>query len=198
MLLIKKKKNLSQMHQATVTTGCMFCYVESDLIVSETENLYLIRDKFPIVKDHYMIISKQHFGCMGELPSSYFSEIEELRITLVKIFKDQKFIGYEHGRAGHCVKLQGSQVTCHHFHLHYLPLNVDLNSTLLSRFPRHNLPKLQNMSEFFQRFGEYLYFEDSNRNGFFYTASSAVESHLLRTLICRASGLEHRSDWEAL
>ncbi|MES2769133.1 MAG: HIT domain-containing protein [Bdellovibrionota bacterium] len=179
------------------TKGCMFCELDESLIVEETSHFYLIKDKFPISENHVMIISKEHFGCVGELPSSLFGQIHSLREKLVSYFKTPNFIGYEHGRAGHCVKLKGSEVTCHHMHLHYLPLEVNIRNILKGNFTEKPI-QLDDIKNHYERYGEYLYFEDVNRQGFFYPAHLHVESHLLRTLVCASANLSHRSDWERL
>jgi diadenosine tetraphosphate (Ap4A) HIT family hydrolase len=195
MLNLKDVENqLSMIAPAGRTLGCMFCDVSKPLIESETENLWLIRDKYPIADGHYMIISKDHYGCMGELPIPFFDEIEQLRWRLPY----SQSIAYEHGRAGHCVKLKGSQVTCHHFHLHFLPLDADIRTLLQPRFSSHKMSALSEVRRLFETLGEYLFFENYDGQKLFYPASSQVESHLLRTLICKTIGSPERADWESL
>ena len=193
LTLTEIESRLFQTH-ATQTRGCMFCEVDRSLIVAETENLWLIRDKFPVIDGHLMVISKDHYGCMGELPAKFFEQIESLRAALPY----SKKIAYEHGRAGHCVKLKGSQITCHHFHLHFLPLDVDIRADLEPRFSATPFASLDETPRLYETLGEYLFVELSNGEKFFYPASGRVESHLLRTLVCEAADRSHRSDWETL
>lgn len=174
--------------------GCMFCDIDPSLIIAETENMWLIRDKFPIVPGHLMVISKDHYGCMGELPILFFKEIDQLRNQI----SYRWMISYEHGRAGHCVKMKESQITCHHFHLHILPLNADIRFDLEPRFVPHPMTALVQVPRLFETLGEYLFFEQACGNKLFYPASGKVESHLLRTLVCKAINRNERADWEAL
>lgn len=180
------------------TSGCMFCDVDGGLILAQTDNFYLIRDRYPILEGHLMVISKGHYGCMGEIPIPLFNEIEALRGEAEAYYEGKKYIVYEHGRAGHCVKLSGSQVTCHHFHLHFVPLDVNIHPVLIERYVAKKTTSTSHVPELYNRFGEYLYFENSLREGFYYPATQHVESHLLRTLVCIAADLVHRSDWEVL
>lgn len=192
------EEQISAHNVAGITTGCMFCEVDQQLVLTETKNLYLIRDKYPVADGHLMVISKGHYGCMGELPQSHFTELELLREFTQRHYQKSRFITYEHGRAGHCVKLHGSQVTCHHFHLHFLPLEVDIHPALERSYNAKPTQNLMQVREYYQKFGEYLYFENSLGLGRYYAATHHVQPHLLRTLVCQASGLDQRSDWETL
>lgn len=196
--LIEIEKALGETAPASRSPGCMFCEVSNHLVVAATENFYLIRDLFPIVDGHLMIISKDHYGCMGELPHNQFVQVEELRNEAAQLFAGRPFIGYEHGRAGHCVKLKGTEITCHHFHLHYVPLALDIRPAIEPAFTAQRTSGLASARNFYERFGEYLYFENTAREGFFYPANNSVAPHLLRTLVCEAAGLSERSDWETL
>lgn len=191
--LLDAEQDLSLMTPSGKTLGCMFCDVSIPLIVGETKNLWLIRDKYPIVEGHLMIISKNHYGCMGELPIPYFNEIEELNSLLPY----SNFIAYEHGRAGHCVKLKGSQITCHHFHLHFVPLNVDISVLLQPRFSPKIMQSFRDARRLFETLGEYLFVQRPDGQKLFYPASNRVESHLLRTLICDLIKRPSRADWES-
>jgi hypothetical protein len=135
---------------------------------------------------------------MGEIPLSRFEQIEFLQKEAERFFAHRPYVNYEHGRAGHCVKLKGSQVTCHHFHLHFVPLQVDILSSLPLNFTPRRISKPIDVRFFYERLGEYLFFENSSRESFFCPAHGAVAPHLLRTLVCEAAGLSERSDWERL
>ena len=191
--LIEIENQLTELNPGQLS-GCMFCEVDEQLIVADTENLWLIRDRYSIVDGHMMVISKDHYGCMGELPKRFFPEIETLRAALPY----KALISYEHGRAGHCVKMKDQQVTCHHFHLHFLPLSVDLRSALEPQFNPRKISNLHETPRLFERLGEYLFIETPDGQKLFYPASSHVESHLLRTLVCKAIDKSERADWEAL
>ena len=189
---------MSNTNETGSTAGCMFCDVENTLILFETENLYLIRDKFPITHGHLMVISKGHFRCMGELPTKFFTEIQTLRKQTEKIYQNRPYLAYEHGRAGHCVKLSDSLVTCHHFHFHFVPLSCDLHDELKNSYSFIIVKQLVDVRRHYQKLGEYLYFEDSNRSARIYPATHHVAPHLLRTMVCDRSNLSQRADWEHL
>ena len=140
--------------------SCVFCEPESALLLAETENLVLMRDKFPIAPGHLMITSKQHLGCLGELPREWLAELKELRQTVQNIYPSTNYISYEHGRAGHCVKLKDSSIACHHFHIHFLPSPANIHAELEERFQTHRIGDLSEVIDLFEKHGDYLFFHD--------------------------------------
>lgn len=179
---------------------CMFCYVEKNLIIKETENFYLIKDKYPIIKNHLMIISKNHIGCLGEVPDSQLSEFNKMIDYALCFLNLPDFITfYEHGRAGHCVKLKNSEITCHHFHFHILNQKTDVASTLIKNFDANPIFNISEVKKLYERKGNYLLYGSCLEDLKFYPSQSGfVPSHYLRTLICHSLNLENRSDWEKL
>lgn len=185
-----------------IQKGCLFCELTEHILLFSTNYFNVVLDNFPLVEGHILILSKSHFGCAGEVPEDFFDELVELKATVAqqigRAYAAPSF--YEHGRAGSCVTFGQDDRLCHHFHLHALPLPTacDITQQLQQQFFQHKaVASFAQIPHLFQRYGEYLYFENSLKQGIFYPVAQKIPSHLLRTLIAQGLGHEERADWEA-
>jgi len=179
-------------------SGCLFCRPFQGMILHETSHFRILLDTFPVAEGHLMISSKDHYGSGGEIPLELFFELsalkEELQEKMTQI--DRSFIFYEHGRAGCCLATSPDE-KCEHFHLHCLPADVSIQGALKERFDEIQMDSYSDISSLFMEQGNYLYFEDTDRNKLFYPAEDdRVDSHLLRSLICEALYTPELADWE--
>lgn len=60
-------------------TDCIFCQLreKKDAVLAENESFFLVRDKFPVVKGHSLIISKRHFETIFELTPKEAAELPD-------------------------------------------------------------------------------------------------------------------------
>lgn len=176
---------------------CMFCDANDPLMLHQTENFYFSIDLSPLLSGHLIICSKQHFFCAGEITANLFSELikikNEIRFYLKKIYGQVVF--FEHGRAGHCVMKGVEERLCQHFHLHALPAFKDISGELDKQFSSLTLNSYEEISDFYNRFGEYLYYEDNNGKMHFYPVYREIPPHFLRTMIAKTHGFAERADW---
>lgn len=58
--------------------NCIFCGRNNikDYLLDETPNFYLIANKNPFCLGHVMIVSKDHYSCIGALPKELYGEYE--------------------------------------------------------------------------------------------------------------------------
>lgn len=179
---------------------CVFCNPSTELILDSTPNFVLMFDPFPLVPGHLLITSKEHYGCLGEVPEHLQKECAELRDRacqmLTKAFNKNIF-RYEHGRAGHCLANGISSRSCHHYHEHLLPAELSLSSVMEARFKGITLGDLNDICRLFNKYDEYLLVEEPGIGARFYIAQSYdVEPHLLRTLVSEALNFPERANWE--
>jgi diadenosine tetraphosphate (Ap4A) HIT family hydrolase len=178
--------------------GCLFCQPYEGMILYETEHFRVLIDTFPVTSGHLMISSKDHFGCSGEIPKAIFGELNALKEDLFEkmISKFNRCLFYEHGRAGCCLS-KSPNLKCEHFHLHCLPENISIQPELSCKFEEARLANYQQIPNHFLQYGDYLYFEDSLANKFYYPVDDhKIESHLLRSLICKKLKVPALSNWE--
>ncbi len=176
---------------------CYLCSLQEKYIIKEYKNFTLLIDPFPITIGHMMIVSNEHYGCIGELPIDLLKDLKVHLEVISNNLKNQNkdIIFYEHGRAGVCAKdLWGFQ--CSHMHLHVLPLSLSLHDKLEKLFFSQQVHNLLYFREFFHAFGEYLYFQKNNIGKLYNINQIKILPHLLRTFICEKINMEHLSDWE--
>ena len=101
---------------------CLFCKMSSGEIpvekVLETDNFFVVRDKFPKSEGHSLIISKKHYENILELPNLAGTEliglIKEAYLLLAKEIQSQGFNLVQNN-----FKSAGQEIN--HFHFHLIP-----------------------------------------------------------------------------
>lgn len=197
VVLLKMKEIMSGLNY--LQPGCIFCEACHHKVLFSDEDFIVALDNFPLVEGHILIFSKIHYGCAGELPEQQLAKLTLLKSKVADLLvaRYKKVAFYEHGRAGSCVSFGPDERLCHHFHLHALPIDLDISVDLRKRFPQHKpVDDYRSMDNLFQKFGEYLYFEGYEREGCFYPVADAIPSHLMRTLIADALHDPGLADWE--
>jgi diadenosine tetraphosphate (Ap4A) HIT family hydrolase len=175
---------------------CVYCHPAENLIVTRLKNFNIVIDPFPLCEGHVMIISKEHFGCIGEMPAAMIDECHEIAgiisSFLIKNYDD--FISFEHGRAGICIE---RGIPCSHMHLHFLPAKVDVTDVLSKLFNQVKIENLKHIPKHFHSFGEYLYYHSHSKGCYLYLLNSqSIPPHYMRTVITGARAEPHLSDWE--
>lgn len=179
--------------------GCLFCDPFPAMHIISTENFNLLADTFPVVSGHLMISSKEHYGCAGEIPEELQAEFLALKHSIRQTIqaKHGNVIFYEHGRAGCCLANNPDGSKCEHFHLHALPVSIDITKYLDATFDKIVMQDYREIFENYYAYGNYLYFENAVGGKYFYPAPDGkVGSHLLRTLVCKELNVLERSDWQ--
>lgn len=176
---------------------CVYCQPAADLIVKKLNNFNIVIDPYPLCKGHVMIISKEHYGCIGEMPALLIEECHEISgvLSLFLMTHYNDVVSFEHGRAGICME---RGVPCSHMHLHFLPAKVDVSCTLSQRFLAVKIENLKDIPKHFHSFGEYIYYHgQSTKTSCLYLLNSQpIPPHFMRTVITDARGEQHLSDWE--
>ncbi len=148
-----------------------------------------------------MIISRQHYGCCGELDTQAFIALNHLREQVEKIYKARygRFVCYEHGRAGSCTNLSGTS-ECHHMHLHFLPILVDLHRLIDEKITRYRI-EFPDLSNLYNTYGNYLLTGNATAGYHFYNLSSIATElppHYIRSKIASTIGCPQRANWETM
>lgn len=188
---------MSAHHVAAIK--CEFCMPLKQLVIYESENFAVLYDPFPLTKGHLMISTHLHYGCGGELDHELVEELMQLKIALTQQLKKKYplVICYEHGRAGGCHSSNHTERACHHMHLHLLPFELDVSEQITAFLPESIPASYPEIPRLFHSKGNYVYYENSRNEGFFYSAEGhKIPSHLLRTLISNLNQTPERADWE--
>jgi len=97
--------------------GCLFCEYEKFEIVMENDLSFAIRDKYPVTELHTLILSKQHYETVFDLPTNELVSIVELaKLCRGEILKqDPSVKGFNFG--SNSGKTAGQKIAHVHFHL---------------------------------------------------------------------------------
>ncbi|MDB2613726.1 hypothetical protein N9Y92_01040 [Chlamydiales bacterium] len=179
---------------------CLFCHPNQGMSLYETEHFSIFRCNYPAELGHLMISSKMHYGCLGEIDTSFIPELEQIKRCMSEWYAMQNHdvLYYEHGRAGSCHSKGGSEIQCEHFHLNSIASNVCIHHQLQELYGEGiPIESLEQLPEIFDDWGEYLYFENHLGESRYYPVTNqAVAPHLLRTLITVATKKPQNADWE--
>ncbi len=170
--------------------GCEFCFPDVSRVVKETANFWVLRDAASyegLTDTHFVIVSKDHHACMGELPLQHFEELKGLKQEIKRSLKRSQgpVISYEHGKVGHCITLHEKVQVCHHFHLNILSIDVDISEELDARFYSIYVEHLDEVSKLYERFSEYLFFENADGDMRYYIVDELIEPQLLKRLLLK-------------
>lgn len=165
-----------------------------DRTVLETSGFRVVPSLGHIVQGYLLLIPRDHYCALADLPAESLRELEQLKRTLVGSLRGKygDYVLFEHGarteNSGGC--------GISHAHLHAVPLPVekDLLETLSASF-RHQqisgIPGLRSVPADHS----YLYYEDALGDcHVFYPAF--LPSQYVRRLIAERLGVEHW-DWRS-
>ncbi len=179
--------------------GCVFCNHDPLLLLFGSDHFAVLLDPFALTPGHLLIISKQHYGCFGELPENLLMEYGTVKQKTQNLLRTHfgKTIRYEHGRAGHCLNRHPKHKFCYHFHEHWLPADADIHPKLAEIYPGYTLMNDSQIPYMYERYGHYLLFENNEGIKKFYVVDKTAPPHLSRTLIAEKLGYPERQNWES-
>lgn len=102
--------------------GCTFCDIPKKRIITENNLAFVILDKYPVTKDHSLIIPKRHSKHYFELNQAEVNAINSLALELKDILekKDKSISGINIGY--NCGEYAGQTIL--HTHMHFIPRRV--------------------------------------------------------------------------
>ena len=102
-----------------MTDSCLFCDREELEVLSENEYCFAVRDINPVTELHTLIISKDHYPTIFDVPGNVLLSLAELakecRTGIEKI--DSTVKGFNFG--ANCGEVAGQKIG--HVHLHLIP-----------------------------------------------------------------------------
>jgi diadenosine tetraphosphate (Ap4A) HIT family hydrolase len=100
------------------TDRCLFCHIEKEEYLLETEYSFAKLDGYPISEGHTLIISKEHYVNYFELPE--FVQIDMMKlVSETKKLLDKKYATSQYNIGINCGQLAGQ--TINHVHIHLIP-----------------------------------------------------------------------------
>ena len=98
--------------------NCLFCNLEKERIIIESDLFVVVRDRYPISKGHTLIIPKRHIDSLFKMTSEEYNALQSILKQAKKILEcefcpDAYNIGVNDG------ELAGQ--TINHLHIHLTP-----------------------------------------------------------------------------
>lgn len=173
--------------------NCDFCSLSEKIILNEFEFFYLVADPYPLCDGHMMIVAKEHYGCLGEMP---LNKIEQCR-EILEFLKEQfpQYLIFEHGRAGVCLK-NAFGISCDHMHVHFLPLTLDLHLTVSKEYSFETINQLTELQNYFHAYGQYVFLQVKDQSYCYLVQGRVMPPHMMRTKIAALLKSESLSNWE--
>jgi len=110
---------LSEIIKPAHKGNCIFCHIESDRIIDESDSFIVILDGFPVTQGHTLFISKRCVSDWFEISASEQSELNQLIISHKEKLTTSypEITGFNIGM--NCGESAGQTVM--HFHAHLIP-----------------------------------------------------------------------------
>ncbi len=139
---------------------CPFCHPNSlGIILTTTENFYILVDHAPLIEGHLLIVPKVHYACYGAVPETLDGELLALK-SRVADFLTAEYrppVFFEHG-----VYRQ----TVYHAHLHAFPFGpVHLDLAALARPEGEPVTSQADVRKWYAERGPYFYLEEASIGG---------------------------------
>lgn len=203
LLIVARKSDGSFIDTNDAELNCVFC-PESRLelptkiglpgaasILWGDENLYLIPDIAPLVEGHLLLITTNHYICVGACPPKLVSAIESAQQQIRSLFQSaysESTVFFEHGparsrAAGSCID---------HAHWHCLPISLSLKKAMDQFLKSGQAASAESLSHLYLAGQSYLYMEEGNQDGYVFPVD-VVPSQFFRQLITTLSGGQ---DWD--
>jgi hypothetical protein len=146
------------------------------------------------VQGYVLFVHQDHKDCFAEVinPMTVQSK-RQLRSVLEHIY--DACIFYEHGRAGGCFERGDCRIDFH-AHLHAVPVDIDISDVIAEDFQQIRIDSWKEVTTLGQEYPEYLYFENNEKEQYFYIVKGSIENKYLRKRVCESLDfpLEY-ADW---
>ena len=189
------------------SSTCSYCDHLSPLILLEEKHTYITIAIGQFVEGYLQICAQKHRTAATGLLPSETKELIKMKNLVRKAFKQiykTPGIAFEHGKAGNCLwgnnRHKYESDLCHHFHIHYVPVNVDIRDLIKEYLPEEiivsNLYELKKIREDLLEAEPYLYFEDVNEIGYVYPVEERIiPRQFLRNCVAQKLNIPEKADW---
>jgi len=162
----------------------------------ESPNFVVLPSLGALVEGWSLLVPKKHFVCMGALPDSVTTEMQEMKQLLCSALKRYygQVCAFEHGPSREKCRL-GCGVD--HAHLHVVPVAFDLSSAVTPFLPEDVIWTEAGLDECrvaFDRGQDYLYLEQPIGAGRI-AMHEGLGSQLFRRAIAARTGALNQFNW---
>ena len=175
-----------------------------DAPVMSTKHFVAYITKGAFTPHYFLLVSKEHFERIADLPEEYLRDLEELKRFFENYYRDvlqTEFVSFEHGALSGCHAGGGKGGCIDHLHLHMLPFKRgDLRSSVEREYQGelgkpHHLNNLSELSRDEIRKHSYLFLQESSGEMFAFPVVGEIPSQLMRKIISTKIGRGDQWNW---
>ena len=148
-------------------------------IIYETENFFVYPTIGQIVEGYLLILPKEHYLSIGQMPKKFITEVEQIKNFLYKQVSKMYMppIFFEHGsvkEAGGC--------GVYHAHIHVVPCNVskEIIEVISKSYVLHQIKTMYELSQYIKQDKPYLYFEDNKKTRYVFEIDEIPSQYIRR------------------
>lgn len=164
--------------------------------VHETKNFSVLISIGPLVQGHVMVVSRQHYLSMGDMPEELYEEFNQAQKSTWEALDAtyrKPVISFEHGPA---VKGCHAGACVDHAHLHMMPFNktISWKANEFGERQYHSGYVHQVLRELVNNGKSYLHIHE-NGESFIFKLTKDLPSQFMRRVISEQTGKENTWDW---
>jgi len=164
-------------------------------VLYETENFKVLPGLGHIMEGYLLIVSKDHYISVGELPGKLFKELEELQNKVSQVISKNYGtpVFFEHGPAA-CGNKGGSCID--HAHIHALPLEQSIFEDIKKDYNKYyKIKSLEEIKQQFVKDQSYFFLETQSKDRYIFPLSGIIPSQYIRKVIAEKTGQPEIWDW---
>lgn len=174
--------------------NCPFCNYKKTATLLTFPSVYVIPDFSPLTIGHLLVVSCEHTQSLAGTNNSTILDFKKAISYIEELYSNEEGIFFEHGAV--IPSTAGSSID--HTHLHFLPVDIEIESILDKQNCDLNniipINDLFELKQFFIRHQSYIYWKRAGSNGFAYPIGM-VESQFLRMKIGNMLDQSQDFDW---
>lgn len=175
---------------------CSYCDKLNPLIICESTYFYVTAAIGSYVEGYIQLCAKSHRTAATGVYSYERDELELMKSVINDTYKEvyqTDGIAFEHGQAGSCLwgdSCEENMVSlCHHMHIHYLPVKIDINPEIKKLFDEvYAVKDIYDMTKIRTEVlnaEQYLYFQKGYKDGFMYNVNGKdVPRQIFKKVCC--------------
>lgn len=166
-------------------------------ILAQTEHFVVIPTLGSFVEGYVMVLSREHFDCVGKIPPEQLPELKALLEAMkkqVKLCYNTDTVCFEHGSVS-CTNRFGGCIN--HAHIHIVPCcNSLVDEIGQYELQTQQIGSIEDLQEYGQRCEPYLYFQDTDDREYLITGDNVV-SQFFRKLLAQQHDVAEKWDWRS-
>lgn len=186
---------------------CSYCDKLTPLIICESTYFYVTVAIGSYVEGYVQLCAKSHRTAATGVLSYEREELELMKSVINETYKkvyQTEGIAFEHGQAGSCLwgenRKKNMMSLCHHMHVHYLPIEIDISNEIKRLFDEvyrvKDIYEMMKVRTDILQAEQYLYFQTKYKTGFMYNVNGKnVPRQFLRRCVANKLKIPEKANW---